>query len=120
MLRLDCSGVFLAFLGLESISVGRKLMAMSTNLVPGQREQAVGTFEGSSCQFRYEEPHPDQTDQADCGTKGKESVALQRKKHVWNSLRIAKLVEEMQTHDKGATQSTEAERPNVSIDKILE
>ena len=102
----------------------RIILSKASNLVPLKREQAIHTLETSTRRLRDEEPSPDTTQDGDNseqpeGSCGSESTLGSREEHVGHGAGVAVLVDEVETHDHRRGHGTDAQRIDLSVEKIL-
>lgn len=109
---------------LSDLSLIRISGSKSSNLVPLEGEETIHALETATRSLGNEEPSPETTEEGDngeepegsCGTK---ATLATGKEHVGDSARVSVLVDEMEAHDHGGGDGTDAEGVDFSVEKVL-
>lgn len=100
------------------------LVAVKTNLVPGEVEQVIHALQAATTCLRNRDQDPKTTNEGDGGeapegTLGRDTTVAGGEKHVGNSAGVAVLVGEVQSHGPRGGQGTNSEREQLGSEEVL-
>ena len=102
----------------------RLLAAMSTNLIPLEREQSIHTLQTPARGLRNKEPGPHTTDARDDGKQpegacGTQAVLARRQQHVGHGAAVAVLIDKVETHDHARGDGADAQGVDLGVEQVL-